>query len=264
VPSVIEISGGKDPDEALKNEPSLFKKAVREDQGVYDYLLTKTVAANNPATAEGKKQIADELLPLISGIKNEIIKEHYLRKISSILETSYESIAKEIEHFNTREQTVVIKAIPGPKRLKEEIMEEYLLSLIIQSVDPKVVLQKAIKVLSDSLSKERAYQKILYHLLDHFTKADSFDGKQFASALPTELVTSYDTSLLYPLPHFDDQQKLLSEVEKIANKLRTSYIHQKMKHLAKEIEDKEQAGEEKDIEELKKKYSLLASRLEVG
>ena len=176
-PTVIEMPVGKDPDEALKKEPGLFKKAVREDQGVYDYLLAKAVKQFNPETAEGKKQISDELLPLISGIKNEIIKEHYLRKIAALLETSYESISKEIERLAVKEQPVINKSISAPKRPKEEIMEEYLLSLIIQSDNPKVVLQKAVKALSDTLSKERAYQKILYHLLDHFSKNDHFDPK---------------------------------------------------------------------------------------
>ncbi len=260
VPTVIEIRSGKDPDEALRLEPGLFKKAVREDQGVYDYLLKKAVAAADPETAEGKKQIADELLPLIAGIKNEIIKEHYLRKIASLLETSYDSIVKEMQHLAIKEQRVTVKMISKVKRPKEEILEEYLLSLIIQSDDPKAIAQKAVYWLSDSLSKERAYQKILYHLLDHFTKVDSFDSQKFIHSLPAELVTSYDTSLLYPLPHFEDQQKLLSEVEKVSASLRTSYIHQKMKQLAKEIKTKETEGLEKEVDELKKEYSLLASQ----
>lgn len=259
MPTVIEIPSGKDPDDALRADPGLFKKAAREDTGVYDYLLKKAVAAVNPETAEGKKQISDELLPLISAIKNEIIKEHYLRKSASLLETSYDSITKEMEHLTIKEHKAAIKTLSPVKRPKEEILEEYLLSLIIQSDDPKAVAQKAVSWLSNSLSKERAYQKILYHLLDHFTKVDSFDSQKFIHSLPIELVTSYDTSLLYPLPHFEDQQKLLSEVEKVASSLRASYTHQKMKQLAKEIKIKETEGLEKEVEELKKEYSRLAS-----
>ena len=260
MPTVIEITGGKDPDEALRLEPGLFKKAVREDTGVYDYLLAKAVAAADPETAQGKKQIADELLPLIAGIKNEIIKEHYLRKIASLLETSYDSIMKEAQHQTIKEQKVAVNTISAIKRPKEEVMEEYLLSLIIQSDDPKAITRIASARLSGYLPKERACQKILHHLLDHFAIGDTFDGQKFTHSLPTELITSYDTSLLYPLSHFEDRQKLLSEVEKAAASLRTSYIHQKMKQIAKEIKAKEQEGLEKEINELKKEYSLLASQ----
>lgn len=258
--SVIEIPSGKDPDEALRLEPGLFKKAAREDTGVYDYLLTKAAAAVDPATAEGKKQISDEMLPLLSGIKNEIIKEHYLRKIASLLETSYDSIAKEMQHLAIKEQKVAVKTISAVKRPKEEIMEEYLLSLIIQSDDPKVIVQKAIACLSDSFPNDRACQKILHLLLEHFAREDSFDSQKFIHSLPSELVTSCDTSLLYPLPHFENKQKLLSEVEKVAGSLRASYIHQKMKDLAREIKTKEQEGNEQEAQELKKEYSRLASQ----
>lgn len=262
IPTVIEIPEGKDPDEALKKESGLFKKAVKEDLGVYDYLIKKALTDNDPATADGKRKISDDLLPLIALIRNEIIKEHYLRKIADLLETSYESISKEIDRLTVKEQTVSAKAIPSPRRPKEEVMEEYLLSLIIQSTSPKTVLQKAVKILSDSLSRERAYQKILYHLLDHFTTNDHFDGQHFAKILPSELLPSFDTSLLYPLPHFGDEQKLLAEAESIAGKLRIIYIHQKMKALADEIKSKEKEGKEAEVEELKKKYSHLSSRLQ--
>ena len=56
-PTVIEIPGGKDPDEALKNEPGLFKKAVHEDIGIYDYLFDKMLASVSIDSDRGKKAI---------------------------------------------------------------------------------------------------------------------------------------------------------------------------------------------------------------
>ena len=227
--SVIEIPNGKDPDEALRLESGLFKKAARKDIGVYDYLLAKAAAAIDPSTAEGKKQISDEILPLLSGIKNEIIKEHYLRKIAGLLDTSYESIIKEIEHLAKKEQKVVVKTLPQVRKPKEERTEEFLLALIIQSDDPKAAAQKAAACLSDSLPQERSCQKILHLIFDHFEKTDLFEGKSFAHSLPAELVAGFDTSLLYPLPHFEDQQKLLSEVEKKAAELKEIYNRKKIR-----------------------------------
>jgi len=83
--SIIAIKDGKDPDEALKKDANGFKKALRENLGVYDYLVDKFVAENNKDSAQGKKAIADNLLPLFANISNEIIKEHYLKKLSAFL-----------------------------------------------------------------------------------------------------------------------------------------------------------------------------------
>ena len=81
-PTVIEIPGAKDPDEALQKEPGIFKKAAREDIGIYDYLFDKTLESVDLESIEGKKQFADQLLPIIATIKNEIIKEHYIKDLT--------------------------------------------------------------------------------------------------------------------------------------------------------------------------------------
>lgn len=261
-PTVIEIPGGKDPDESLRKDPGLFKKAVKEDIGIYDYLLMKTLAAVDTGTPEGKKYVADTLLPFIAVIKNEIIKEHYLKKISKELDTTYESIAKELQRLTTRDTVKPAKPAPKVKRPKEEAMEEYLLSLILQSERPKQVFQKAIQILSESMSKERAYHKIMDHLLQHFDRTDGFNSKAFGDGLPKELLENYEKSLLFPLPAFENEDKLLTEVEKTAQKLRTMYIQQHLKKLAEEIKQKEESGDEAVVNELKKSYSHLASRLE--
>ncbi len=265
-PTVIEVPGGTDPDEALKENPALFKKAVNEDIAVYDYLLTKSLAAEDTNTAEGKKKVADLMLPFVAQISNEIIKEHYLKKIADALDTSYESISKEIDRLVRKETKPKTTDIAKAKRSKEEILEEYLLALIVQSEKPKTAIQKAVAILSDSMSKERAYHKIMDHLLLHFENTEHFDGKKFAGQLPTELIPAFDTSALFPLPQFEDEEHLLKEVQKAAQKLKIVYIQEKMKKLAEEIKQGEAASAEsgapkKDLEELQKQYSDLASHL---
>jgi DNA primase len=260
-PTVIVIPNGKDPDEALKKEPGLFKKAVKEDIGVYDYLLTKLVKENNVSTAEGKKAISGEFLSFVGPIQNEIVKEHYLRKLSREVGTSYESIAKELQRFSQKQIVQKAPVVAKQKRPREEVLEEYLLALIIQSENPKVTVKKAVKILSESMSRERAYQKILFHLLEHVELNEQFDGMRFGDSLPQELVPSFNTSALFPLPIFAEEKHLHSEVEKIASSLKRFYLQKRLKELAGEI--KEHADEEGEkVEKLKKKYSELASQLQ--
>lgn len=262
-PTVIEIPGQKDPDEAIIENPAGFKKAVKEDISVYDYLLKHTLDSVDTGTAEGKKKVGDELLPFINQISNEIIKEHYLRKIADALDTSYESISKEIERLITKQDKAIALPITAKsKRSKEEILEEYLLALLIQSDRPKNALKRALGILSESISRDRAYHKIMDHLLLHFDTSEHFDGKAFAARLPKELVPTFDTSVLFPLPPFDDEEKLLKEVENVSQKLKIVYIQEKMKQLAQEIKEKEKEGEE--IDELQKKYSDLAAHLQAS
>ena len=261
-PTVVEIQGGKDPDEALKNEPGLFKKAVREDIGIYDYLFDKTLAEVDLSAVTGKKAFAEQLLPVIAPIKNEIIKEHYIKKISSELDTSYESIVKELEKL--QQPKTIQSQIPATKqkRSKEELLEEYLLALIVQSETPKKALDVTMHVLMEVMPKERAYHKIMDHLLSHFENQTTFDGNTFGNDLPKELVPTYDTCFLVTLPSFSDEQHAEEEVRKTADNLKRIYIQKKLKTLAVEINQKEQGGFEEEAASLRKTYSEFASRID--
>lgn len=260
--TVLVIPGGKDPDEALKTNEAAFKKAVKHDENIYQYLLDYAVKEFDAESVEGKKRITDELLPTYGVIQNEIIKEHYLRKLSSALDTTLESILKEIEKRRTK-QTSPISAIitAKEKRSREEILEEYMVSLILQSDVPKAASQLAVNILSDSMSRERAYQKILHHLLDFFTDQEVFDSMQFAKILPTELVTSFDKSLLFPLPSFKESEQIMDEIEKVATQLKEIYLRQKMQTLADQIKLKEKEGDEERAEKLRASYAELVARL---
>ena len=261
-PTVIEIPGGKDPDEALKNEPGLFKKAVREDVNIYDYLFARTLSTVDIATVEGKKEFTDQLLPVISQIKNEIIKEHFLKKISTELDTSYESIVRELGKLQQPRSVAPPKEdISKQKRAKEELLEEYLLALIVQSAYPKKALQETMQILSDIMPKDRAYHKIMDHLLNHFEKHDHFDSNTFGNSLPTELVSTFDTGFLVSLPQFIDEKHEEEELQKVAYQLRRIYIQKKLKVLASEIKQKEQEGKEQEAGMLQKQYSSLTQLL---
>lgn len=254
--SIILVPNGKDPDDAIKQNPTEFKIAVKNDINAYDYLLDQAIKTWDPKTSDGKKQISLDLLPFLNEISNEIIKEHYLKKLAQVLETSYESIIRELTKLKHPVAPVATKQAVKEKRSREEMVEEYLVSLIVQSEQPKQVLEKVVSILSKTVSKERAYQKILYHLLEFITEKNSFDGTIFSNYLPDELIPAYDKSLLLPLPQFDDPKRYEAEIEKSAKELRNLYLRGQIKEVTDKL--KENEGESSDsVEELQLKLSEL-------
>jgi DNA primase len=260
-PTVIEIPGGSDPDDALQKEPGLFKKAVKEDKGVYDYLFEQVFAKEDSETAEGKKKIADTLLPFLAEINNEIIKEHFIRKLSSDLDTSHESILKELDRLKRREAKAVVEPAAKVKRSQEEKMEEYLFALIMQSATPVDLAKEAIAIVSPFLPQEQSYQKLLYRLA-------SFEGNdvanQFHNSLPDELRPSFNTSILLPLPQFGEDKLLENEVKTVARKLKLIAVQKKLKLLAVQIQQKEKEEDEAGAELLRKEYSELSTHIETA
>jgi hypothetical protein len=93
-------------------------------------------------------------------------------------------------------------------------------------------------------------------------KKSKFDNKIFGDRLDSSLTQSYNTASLYPLLAFEENEKLIREVEKTSHKLKQLYIQEKMKKVASVIRQKVHEGDGGEVTKLEEKYSKLVSKLE--
>lgn len=258
--TVVLIPEGKDPDEALTKNPSAFKKAVKEDIGAYDYILESLLAKHGTKTVPAKRAVGDAFLPLLANVKNEIIKEHYLRKFAGLLDTSYESALRELQKAVQKSKTTseTIAPLPKEKRLREEILAEYLLALLLQNELTSEIAQAVSQELAGVMDDTLAVQKLLKRMLTAAVNGN-FAVKQFGQSLPKELENSYNTCLLLPLPEFTTLDKAEKEVQKTAAKLREAYLKKQISDLSDKI--KKGTREGGDVSEMQEKYAKLVSLL---
>ena len=250
---VAKLEGNKDPDEALNKSPSVFKKQIKESIGAYDFLIENAISKFDSKTFEGKKKISDSLLPSIGRISNEIVKEHYLKKISISLDTSIESLKKQIGKKEEKEEktTSVPKA---SKRDRKEILEEYLLSIIVQSESPRQLFELSEQILSDYKFRQEIFIKIIDKLRVYFKNNEDFKSKNFVKNLPNELTDGFDKIFLMPTPKFETAEKLKKEVEEVSKDLRRIFLKEKIKTLSEKLRN---AKEKKDT----KKEDLIKSEI---
>ncbi len=253
--SVI-IPDEKDPDEALKNNPVEFKKAVKNDKEIYDFLLDKFSLENDPESAIGKKKIGDEMLPLISNIQNEIIKEHYLKKLSEAISTSYDSLQRQIENKTSEKEEKVFQKIQ--KQDRHELLEEYLLALVIQSIEPKQMLIKVKDVLNKYEFFIPSIGKIFAEILSVINAKD-FDLKSSSKNLSQELLPIFDKCYLMPLPKFEDNIKYEEEVIRVAKELKLIQLKEKIKQISRDLKGKDENEEE--IEKIKEEIAIITSQI---
>jgi DNA primase len=252
----VIIPDGKDPDEALKNNPSGFKKAVKNDVEVYDFLLDKFALENNPDSAIGKKKISDEMLPLISNIQNEIIKEHYLKKLSETISTSYDSLLRQIENKKVEKEEKPFQK--AQKQNRNELLEEYLLALLIQSSDSKRMLIKAKDILNKYEFSLPAVGKIFADILS-VINAKEFDLKSASRNLSQELLPIFDKCFLIPLPKFEDAVKYEEEIMRVSKELKLIHLKERIKQISRELKGKDEAEEE--VEKIKEEIASITSQI---
>jgi DNA primase len=246
----------KDADEAIKKDPISFKKGIKKDVPIYDYIYSRTFTSFEKDKVVGKRKISEELLPIIARISNEIVKEHYLKKLGLDLDVSMDALLKEEERMEknevVKENAFVVKK---EKKSRIEVLEDYLLSLIVQHDNPKKVLEKCLSILKDYEFETQSYEKILDHLSLFLKDKDDLNVRDFLNVLPKELVESFDALYLFPTTAFEEEDKYVQEVEKVAGELRVLFLKNKIKAISANLKKGEKDEDLAKVEELEKELS---------
>ncbi len=264
--TICVFEKAKDADEAIKNDPVSFKKSIKNDISIYDYFFSKMFSDFDKNKVEGKRKITDEILPMLGRIQNAIIKEHYLKKLSMELDISLDSLFKEIERSEKKEivkgSVFVAKNPPaGGKKSRTEILEDYLMSLMIQYENPKPILQNCLSVLKDYEFKTVSYKKIIDHLSNYFKENNVFKSSDFLNILPKELTSSFDASYLFPLPKFETIALYEKETEKVAREMRALFLKNRIKEVSFNLKTKEKDEDIKKIADLEKELAMIIGLL---
>ncbi len=244
----IELTDAKDVDEMIKKDPFKFKKSVKNEIPIYDYIFSKLASSFDKNTIDGKREIGKEFLSILINIENEIVKEHYLKKLSLELDSSYESIVREMEKIEKKEKIGEDMSVKREARKdRREVLEEYLLALLIQEQNPKSVFNQIRSALQDYQFRIEACKKIMDLLDFYFKEQNRFDIQKFVKVLASELTAVFDTCYLLPLPKFPNLKDYEKELEKVATELRTLFLKEKIKTMGQNLKTKE---EEKELSQL--------------
>lgn len=105
---VIVIPAGKDPADAVSEDPKIWKEAVKDAVYVVDYLFNAAFKRYKKSDPIGRKKIAAELLPVIKRIPDDIERNTYIKKLASGLSVDEASI-----------EAALSKVQPGKKKTSE-------------------------------------------------------------------------------------------------------------------------------------------------
>lgn len=156
---IAVIPSGKDPADAVLENPQLWIEAVAQAKPVVEFYFEKAFRKGNPSSAEAKKEISGILLPLIAELANEIEKAHWIGELAKRFSVSEDSIWRELRR--PAPQSVYFRSPPEDKEtmrspLRREALEERLLALLT-AVDNNVKTAELAKhhiIFTSSLNQE--------------------------------------------------------------------------------------------------------------
>lgn len=216
---VIRLRFGKDPDECAQHSARFWKESVAQAVPIYDFYIDSAQARFGTETPEGKRQISDELAPILSRVSNEVIKAHYIKKLAGVLGVGEAAVATEIDKQGRPALTQGAKAVPAPAagRPRRELLEDYLLALVLALGDK---LAGALKDIDGKIFRPGPVARIFEKLRQWFLQPNRWEINRFVAKLPEELVAAVDTAYLTDLKQLGgDEEALLTEVGKTVKEL---------------------------------------------
>lgn len=264
---VVKIEGGKDPADIVSSNPELWEKAVLGAEPVYDFFLRSASLRYNLKTAEGQKRAAGELLPILAKISDPITFEHYLQKLSLLLDISETILRREVKKQSTsqplsfevmREQSQTQRSF----RSRQELLEEYLLALLLKVPSHLTFVPQFPETIFINESFRSIYVLLVIYLDAISFKGDSFNINEFVKTLPEEYVHLVDKLYLMEIDEkLESGDNWQQEVKKVVAELKRILIKSSLEKLSADIKNAQVFGTIEQLEVLNRKFRDLSLKL---
>ncbi|MCC6563840.1 DNA primase [Candidatus Uhrbacteria bacterium] len=111
---------GKDPDDAVRKDPQLWRDAIKNAVGIMDWVYRNAFRNRHPEKPEDKKIIARDILTEIKRIVDPVERDHWVKKLAKDLDVSEGALREALQGIKKQE----IGATRAPEAAKEEEKEE--------------------------------------------------------------------------------------------------------------------------------------------
>jgi DNA primase len=261
---VIEIpeGAGKDPDDCIRKNPELWKKAITDAKNIMDYYFEKSIKKYGAGTLAGRQKIRTALFVEISRLNDGVARSHWLKKLSEILNVRESDLYEEFKNYKepavTRYAPSIAVLVKPKAKPRAERLSEQLLAILI--ANPKEMLKVASFVVPEMIPGKAGelYQFFLscynekgildYQILKEcLTNSDEEINNLFRSIV---MLAERD----YKSREFELYKK---DFDGILEELRVFFIKSERENLEKEMLKAEKAGDKLLIAELSKKFNEL-------
>lgn len=229
---IVSIPGGKDPDEAVRENAEAFREAIKNRKPAMEVFFTRSFLHRDPNNLTDKKAISDELLPLIGAQPRAIEKDHYLSDLARRLGTRPEVLEKERTALELNADPIRPKPTGIARRLSTL---EYLFGILFALPELFPECQK--HLLEDLLPSE---QKKFYKMLsDSYNVSGILMPDSVLASLPEPEAEKWRACAIFAedaLGTLPDTLRL-KELHQTVQKINLALIPQKLNALSARLKD---------------------------
>ena len=263
---------GKDPDDACKKDPQLWREAIARAMSIMDWVYQRAFTRHPSGSPEDKRLIADEVLPEIARIAHPVERDAWLKRLASDLQISEDVLQQGMRRSTSSMQphTPLRKPVTDPIPTEVPVERRSLWRLFAASLVSQVLFERFVAfaehghVLESEPILAALYVCLrnLYHR-DGFTPQTSRPWAQTLSQLTASLgsdeLKTYNTLTLLAEHAFSSRSVI--EVEQEHALLLRQQQHQTRAHLLsvlqEEMRQAEAAGDMARVAILVQQFSSL-------
>jgi DNA primase len=134
---VLQLPGGKDPDDVIREDPEGWARLVEEAVPVVDFylrLLSKDIDLDD---TKAKAQIVDKLLPVLRAVSNPVEREDYVQKIARSLRVDERAVLTRLRSSERKGMERRYRhREPGKRREVDRADDPERSDVVIQGPDP--------------------------------------------------------------------------------------------------------------------------------
>jgi DNA primase len=166
---VIRLPEGKDPDEVMLADIGEWEKLVNDAAPLIDFMFEKRSADLDLGTALGKSSAVSALLPVLAAITDPIRQAHYLQKLAALVKVDMNTIKMSLNQLKQSGQKRRVTstapslkpAVKAGRPLVSYAREEYLLTMLLQNPEYKMIEEDVSVFIENSVNREiyRSWQE---------------------------------------------------------------------------------------------------------
>src|SRR3989344_828998 len=256
--SIIDLPGGKDPADFVKNNPGKFADLVGIGEPILKYyfsqIFKKFSKEGTDIKPENKKLIALSLLSEIKRIPSSIERSNWIRELSLRIGVSENDLKEEMEYLIPSENQRLLKSTQHEQvipKTRKEILSERILALLLKKPD---FIAQVVKAAPFMFARD-------FELLMAFSQGGG-NFSEIRSAVPIDLRSRLD--FLYLLGDYEVDRAGIDfdvgkEIAFIVKEIERESYKELLVKINNEIKSREALDEDSD--NLTKEFQSISKKL---
>lgn len=257
---VITLPEGKDPDEVVAEDPSVWLSLIKSAQPIVDYVIDVLSEGQDLEDAKIKAQIAQQVLPLIEDVADSVEREAYRQHLARKLRVDERALFSSRSRTRARRTSQTFRssreATDVQSRAKDIPLERFCLGMLLQNPELLYRINRQFQALQMNRLNQADFSgtayKVIFQAVNKALNQDEEEPSNYWRSTLDDSLIGVAESILTELYNLTSFAGLELERPKVADEVVSRFLQLRKQNLEGELNRLQfvlQAAIEQDVDE---------------